>query len=51
MCRRWSGVLGRADHAIAEWTIEQGDVRDSRELMGGETHHELLTDFLKVPLG
>jgi len=43
-------VWCRAGHAIAEWRVEQGDLWDSRELVGRGTHHELPTDFLKVPL-
>jgi hypothetical protein len=36
---------------LAEWTVEQGDLRDSRELVGRGAHHDLPKDFLKAPLG
>ena len=40
----------RVDRAIAEWRVEQGDLWDLREGVGKGTHHELSTDFFKVPL-
>ena len=36
---------------LAEWTVEQGDLRDSRELVDRGAHHKLPKDFLKAPLG